>query len=105
MLVPLAVIAVLLVGSGNGDSRAAEPAAARSTAAAAGTADPHGREEEDAKDLRRQWAVRDKKQIKELTDRARAIADDVTPAVAGMGKSLPPGEDSIGPLASPADVE
>ncbi len=113
MLIPLAVVAVLLVGRGNDESAAAQPAAAREAAATEKAADPHAGEEEDAhageeedaKGLRRQWAVRDKKQIKELTDRARTIADDVTPAVAGMGKTLPPGEDTIGPLASPADVE
>jgi hypothetical protein len=55
--------------------------------------------------LRRESAVRDKEQIEELTSRTRSMVEDFTPVVVGLGKTLPPGEDRIGPLAPAAQVD
>ena len=94
LLVPLAVIAVLVFGSGDDNPAAAETSAPRSEAV-----------EGDAEELREQFAARDKQQIKELTTRARSMVDDLTPVVVGLGETLPPDGDRTGPLASAAEVE
>ena len=94
MLVPLAVIAVLVLGSGDD-----EPA----TPAAASTATDETQTEIER--LRREAAVRDKEQIQDLTGRARGMVDDFTPIIVGLGKTLPADSRRIGPLASAAEVE
>jgi hypothetical protein len=94
VLIPLAVVAVLLVG-GNDD----EPAAPASAATA--TDDTQA----EIARLRRQSAVRDKQQIEDLTGRARGMVDDFTPIIVGLGKTLPPDTQRIGPLASAAEVD
>ena len=44
--------------------------------------------------------------MKELTDRARGFAEDLSPIVDGVARTLPPdSETKVGPLASAADVE
>ena len=48
--------------------------------------------------------MRDKEQVAELTDRMRATADALVPVLDGFAKALPPGEKSVGPLATPAAV-
>ncbi len=91
VLIPLGVAGVV-IASGSGD----EP-----------TADQAFKEEVDseAARLREQTQVRDKEQVKELTDRMRGTVDALAPALTGLGRTLPPGEDSkLGTLAKPADV-
>ena len=90
VLVPLAVIAVLVLGGGE-SSPAASPSAS----------DPVRGE---AERLRRESAVRDKEQIQELTAQTRTIVDDVTPVVVGLGKTLPPDSQRVGPLASATQI-
>lgn len=58
----------------------------------------------DPEELRQQFAARDKQQIEELTTRMRAMVDDFTPVVVGLGETLPPGSTRTGPLASASDV-
>ena len=94
VLVPLAVIAVLLFG-GKDD----EPA----TPASASTASDETQTQ--VQRLRREAAVRDKEQIQELTDRARGMVDDFTPVIVGLGKTLPPDTQRIGPVASAKKVD
>jgi hypothetical protein len=91
VLIPLAVIAVLAFGGDDGD-----PAASPSPTAAA---------EGEAEELREQFAARDKEQIQALTERVRAMVDDFTPVVAGLGRTLPPQSERVGPLASAAQVQ
>jgi hypothetical protein len=61
--------------------------------------------EGDVEELRQEFAERDKQQIQELTDRTRSMVNEFTPAVEGLGRTLPPDSDRVGPLASAADVE
>jgi hypothetical protein len=86
VLVPLAVVAVLLIGGGD------EP-----TAAGGPVSDPE--------DLGEQFAARDKQQIEELTTRTRSMVDEFTPVIVGLGKTLPPDSERTGPLASASEVE
>ena len=90
MLIPLAVVAVLVLGSRDGDP------------AADATATPVV---SDPEELERQFAARDKQQIEELTSRARSMVDGFAPVVAGLGKTLPPATEGVGPLASAAEVD
>jgi hypothetical protein len=87
VLVPLAVVAVLVLGGGD------EPAASAPQA------------EGEAEELRRQFAERDKQQIEDLTARTRSMVDDFTPVVEGLGRTLPPESERIGPLARAARVQ
>jgi hypothetical protein len=94
VLVPLAVIAVLVFG-GRDDksaSAAASPTATDTT-------------QTEVERLRREAAVRDKQQIEDLTMRARSMVDDFTPVIVGLGKTLPPDTQRIGPLAADAKVD
>jgi len=92
VLVPLAVVGVVLASSG-GEEREDPQAAVRDSI------------ETEAAELRRITKVRDKEQVKELTERVRGFADDLGPVVDGIARTLPPGnDDKVGPLASPADV-
>lgn len=90
LLVPLAVVAVLVVGGGDENPAAATPSESL---------------EGDAEQLRQQFAERDKQQIQELTEQARSMADDFSPVVVGLGKTLPPDSGRTGPLASAAAVD
>ena len=45
--------------------------------------------------------MRDKEQVAELTDRMRGTVDALVPVIDGFAKALPPGEEKVGPLASP----
>jgi hypothetical protein len=89
VLVPPAVVAILVVGSGDS---AAAPATADAT-------------QSEIEVLRRQDAVRNKQQIEDLTARARSMVDDFTPVIAGLGRTLPADSERVGPLASAATVE
>jgi hypothetical protein len=91
VLVPLAVVAVLVLG---GD----DPAADRS---ATGNEPAQG----DVEELRQQFAARDKEQIKELTERTRSMLDEFAPVVQGLGRTLPPDSERVGPLATADQVE
>ena len=93
VLVPLAVVAVLLLG--DGDERSSGSAASQSAA------DP---EQSEADRLRREAAVRDKEQIEDLTQRARSMVDDFAPVIVGLARTLPPDSDRIGPVASARTV-
>ncbi|MGH2946010.1 MAG: hypothetical protein ACRDPC_07090 [Solirubrobacteraceae bacterium] len=86
-------MAVLVFGGGDGESQAADPAADRAAAV-----------QDEAERLRREAAARDKEQIEQLTERARAMTEDFAPVAAGMGRTLPPGKDRIGPLANAGEV-
>jgi hypothetical protein len=89
VLIPLAVVAVLLLGGGD-EPEPAPPASA---------------ETENAEELSTQFAARDKRQIEELTTRTRSMVDELSPVIVGLGKTLPPGGDRVGPLASASEVE
>jgi hypothetical protein len=91
VLVPLAVIAVLLFGGNDGESAA--------------SAQPADATQSEIDVLRRAAAVRDKQQIEDLTQRARSMVDDFTPILVGLGKTLPPDSQRLGPFASAADVD
>jgi hypothetical protein len=93
IIVPIAVIAVL-VFSGNEES----PASGASAAQVDET-------EQTTEELREQFAERDLQQIEELTERSRSMVEDFAPVVVGIGKTLPPGTERVGPLASEQDVE
>ena len=93
VLLPLAVIAVLVLGGGD------DPSASGSSAAQS------AQTEDTAEELRRRFAARDKQQIEELTSRARTMVEDFTPVVAGLAKTLPPDTDEVGPLASAEEVD
>jgi hypothetical protein len=88
ILVPLAVVAVLVVGGSEAD-----PAASRAQSAG------------DADELRGEFAERDKQQIEALTTRTRAMVEEFTPVIAGLGKTLPPDARRTGPLANAAEVD
>jgi hypothetical protein len=94
ILVPAGVIGVVLAASGGDD----DPAAQQQEQVAEEV-------ESEAETLRRQTQVRDKEQVQELTDRMRSTADDLAPVLAGFARTLPPGEDSVGPLPRAAQVE
>jgi len=94
VLVPLAVIAVLVFGGKDDEP----PAPASATTATDET-------QREIERLRREAAVRDKQQIQDLTDRARGMVDDFTPIIVGLGRTLPPDSQRIGPLASAAKVD
>jgi hypothetical protein len=92
VLVPLGVIGIV-IASADDDAEATQQAAVRDEI------------ESEAEALRRATKVRDKEQVKQLTDRMRATADELSPLLRGFAKTLPPGEDKIGALAKPAQVE
>jgi hypothetical protein len=94
VLVPLAVIAVLLLAGGDDDPAASGTAGTESN-----------RLESEAARLRRESAVRDREQIQALTERTRSMVEDFTPVIVGLGRTLPPETDRIGPLAPAARVE
>jgi hypothetical protein len=97
LLVPVAVAAAAIAGGGDD-----EPGAA---AAAEAPESPEEAARREAERLQKATQTRDKEQVKELTDRARGFADDLSPVVDGIARTLPPDSDSkVGPLASAADV-
>jgi len=87
VLVPLAVIAMLIV---SGDDQDPAASAARSA---------------EGDELRSEFAARDKEQIEGLTMRTRAMVEDFSPVIVGLGKTLPPQSRRTGPLASAAAVD
>jgi hypothetical protein len=94
VLIPLGAIGVV-IASGSGEET---PPTGQSTFS--------DEVESEAAELRRQTQVRDKEQVRELTDRMRATVDALAPVLSGMGRTFPPGEGSkLGPLAKPAAVE
>src|SRR5262249_20767042 len=95
LLVPAGVIGVVLA-SGSEDPAASGGA----LTSAVKTPTP------DAQDLEQASEVRDKGQVKELTDLMRTYATELDPVVKGIDTTLPPGEDGkVGKLASASDVE
>jgi hypothetical protein len=94
VLVPLAVIAVLVLG-GNEE----EPAPSQTSATAS------DRVEAEAARLRRESAARDKEQIEDLTTRTRSMVDEFTPVIVGLGRTLPPGTKRTGSLATAVQVD
>jgi hypothetical protein len=94
ILIPLGVVGAVLAASGGDDDPAAEQKAQ--------VADEV---ESEAEAIRRQTQVRDKEQVQELTDRMRATAEDLAPMLAGFARTLPPGEEGVGPLPRAAQVE
>jgi hypothetical protein len=99
LLVPVAIAAALL--SGGGDDKPASSAHA-AVAPSATSAD----QESEAERIRRWTETRDKKQVKELTDRMRDVSEDLAPVVAGLANTLPlQAKHKIGPLADRSEVE
>jgi hypothetical protein len=92
LLIPLAVVAVALIGSGDD-----EPAA--------GTAATQNSIQAEAAKLERESQARDKEQVQELTDRMATMLGELGPAVRGLAKSVPPGQERIGPLADRGAVD
>ncbi len=92
VLVPLAVAAVLLLPGSDDDGASGR----------APTATPAA--EEEVERLQDQFAARDRRQIQELTERARGTAEQLEPIVSGMARTLPPASKRIGPLASQGTV-
>jgi hypothetical protein len=88
--VPLAVLAVVVFGAGEESGAATAPSDPVRSAVAR---------------LRQESAVRDKEQIQDLTTQTRSMADTFTPVVVGLGETLRPDSQRIGPLASAAEVE
>jgi len=98
LLVPVAVAAAAIAGGGDDDA----PGAA---ATAEAPESPEAAARREAERLRKATQTRDKEQVEELTERARAFADDLGPVVDGIARTLPPGSDTkAGPLVSAADV-
>jgi hypothetical protein len=95
VLIPLAAVGVV-IAAGNGDTKADSPADEQ--AALKKSIDS------EAATLRKQTQVRDKEQVAELTDRMRGTVDALVPVLDGLGKALPPGKKTVGPLATPAAV-
>lgn len=94
LLVPAGIVATVLAASGDDASppAAAEPAPGDDTV------------ESEAEVLRRQTQVRDREQVRELTERMGAIQGDLAPVLDGLARTFPPGEDRTGPVAGAADV-
>jgi hypothetical protein len=62
--------------------------------------------ESEAAKLRRETGVRNREQVQELTERMRQTIDDLGPAISGLARTFPPGEDDrTGRVASAADVD
>jgi hypothetical protein len=92
VLIPLAAVGVV-IASGSDETPQTEEQALQDEV------------ESEAARLRRQTQVRDKEQVKELTDRMRGTVDALAPVLSGLGRTFPPGEDSkLGPLAKPPAV-
>jgi hypothetical protein len=92
LLIPLGVAGVLIASSGDEP----EPSAQASTEAEI---------ESEAEAFRRQTQVRDKEQVKELTDRMRETTGELAPTLDGLAKTLPPGEEGFGPPAQASAVQ
>jgi hypothetical protein len=92
VLIPLAAVGVV-IASGSDETPQTEEQAFQDEV------------ESEAARLRRQTQVRDKEQVKQLTDRMRGTVDALAPVLSGLGRTFPPGEDSkLGPLAKPPAV-
>jgi hypothetical protein len=86
-----------IAGGGDDDGAAASAEAPES---------PEEAVQREVERLQKATQTRDKDQVKELTDRARGFAKDLSPIVDGVARTLPPdSETKVGPLASAADVE
>jgi hypothetical protein len=95
VLIPIAVVGVVIA---SGSDAATDPAADEQAALKKSI-------ETEAATLRKQTQVRDKEQVKELTDRMRGTADAVGPVLSGLSRTLPPGrEEKVGPVADTAAV-
>jgi hypothetical protein len=95
VLVPLAVVGVVIASGGD---TPADPAAEQQAALKKSI-------ETEAATLRKQTQVRDKEQVKELTDRMRSTVDALAPTLDGLGRTLPPAHDKkVGRLAGAAAV-
>jgi hypothetical protein len=95
VLIPLAVVGVVIA---SGDDSATNPAADEQAALKKSI-------DTEAAVLRKQTQVRDKEQVKELTDRMRGTVDALAPVLDGLGRTLPPGRDEkVGPVAGSAAV-
>jgi hypothetical protein len=93
VLIPVAAVAVVVASDSDAAPQQSGEAATRDAV------------ESEAAALRRQTQVRDKEQVKELTDRMRGTVDALGPVLDGIDRTLPPGEDDkLGPVAKPAAV-
>jgi hypothetical protein len=94
VLIPLSAVAVVVASDSDAEPQQSGEAATRDAV------------ESEAAALRRQTQVRDKEQVKELTDRMRGTVDALGPVLDGINRTLPPGEDEkLGPVAKPAAVQ
>jgi hypothetical protein len=95
VLIPLAVVGVVIASGGDGS---ANPAADEQAALKKSI-------ETEAATLRKQTQVRDKEQVKELTDRMRGTVDALAPVLDGLSRTLPPANDKkVGPVTGAAAV-
>jgi hypothetical protein len=92
LLVPLGVAGVVVASSGDDPAPAANASIEQEI-------------ESEAEAFRRQTRVRDKQQVKELTDEMRSTAEELAPTLSGMAKALPPGEKRTGPAARASQVQ
>lgn len=93
VLVPLGVVGVI-VASGSDDAGASEQERFADEV------------ESEAARLQRETQVRDRRQVRDLTDRMRQTVDDLGPTLAGLAKTFPPGEDErTGKLATATEVD
>jgi hypothetical protein len=95
--VPVAIVAALLAGGDDGKQPAARAAGANAADA---------KIESEVEKLQRQTQTRDKQQVEDLTARMRRYADELTPLVTGVARTLPPERrQKVGPLAGGTQVE
>lgn len=93
LLIPAGIVATVLAAGSDASAPAApQPAGSDDTV------------ESEAEVLRRQTQVRDREQVRELTERMGAIQGDLAPVLDGLARTFPPGEDRTGPVAGAADV-
>ena len=95
VLIPIAAVGIV-IAAGSGDSKPNPTADAQAAVKKS--------IETEAATLRRQTQVRDKEQVAELTDHMRGTVDALVPVLDGFSKALPPGKETVGPLATPAAV-
>jgi hypothetical protein len=93
VLVPLGVVGVIVASSSDDAGASQEEQFADEV-------------ESEAAQLRRETQVRDRQQVRDLTDRMRQTVDDLGPTLAGLAKTFPPGEDErTGKLATATEVD
>jgi len=92
VLVPVAIAGVLIASGSDAPAKDA-------------TSPLKAKIDSEAAKLRKATGVRDKEQVKELTDRMRGALEALAPVLDGLARTLPPGNDTkAGPLAGATAV-